>query len=63
MSFSLKKVFSIVSLFLFLSIAANAEEKTSVKFLGIFSADADKNMLNMTEDFYYKQIAEYDINL
>lgn len=63
MKFSEKRFFASISFLLCIATGFSAEEVSSVKFLGIYSSDTDRNTLNMTEDFYYKQISEYVINL
>ncbi|MCR5495708.1 MAG: hypothetical protein K6F15_08735 [Treponema sp.] len=63
MALKYKKVILLPLILLASCLITAAEESFSVKFLGISSTDADKNMLNMTEDFYYKQISEYTMNL
>lgn len=40
-----------------------AEQKASVAFFGVASSDIDKNMLSMTEDLYYKQLTDIQIEL
>lgn len=38
-------------------------QNASVAFFGIYSPDADKNMLSMTEDLYFKQLSDMDLSI
>ncbi|MGP1459632.1 MAG: TP0183 family DNA metabolism protein [Treponema sp.] len=61
MDFKLKTITSaIISAILFsVSLASQAK----VDFYGVVSADADKNMLSMTEDLYFAQLKDMQIDL
>ena len=50
-------IFSVINLNLF------SEEVKKIDFYGVYSQDADKNMLNMTEDLFYTQLRELSIDL
>ncbi|MCI7435779.1 MAG: hypothetical protein MSH22_04160 [Spirochaetia bacterium] len=39
------------------------QQNASVAFFGIYSPDADKNMLSMTEDLYFKQLSDMDLSI
>ena len=34
-------------------------QSQEIVFLGVFSSDADENMINMTEDMFFKQISDF----
>lgn len=55
-----KATFSMI-LFFTICFSLSGQQKVSVAFFGIYSQDADKNMLSMTEDLYYKQLSDMDI--
>ena len=48
-----KAIFTI--LFFATCLCMFGQQNASVAFFGIYSPDADKNMLSMTEDLYFKQ--------
>lgn len=39
------------------------EDIRNIDFYGVVSTDADRNMINMTEDLFYTQLSEMDLNL
>ena len=56
-----KAIFTI--LFFSTSLCMFGQQNASVAFFGIYSPDADKNMLSMTEDLYFKQLSDMDLSI
>ncbi len=44
-------------------VQGSFSQGTEVDYYGVFSPDADKNMLKMTEDLFYTQLTEMDLML
>ena len=44
-------------------LSSSLFSQTKVDFYGVLSADADKNMLSMTEDLYFAQLKDMQLNL
>lgn len=63
----MKRFFKAKKLFLLafqalLSVSLSAQNR-KVDYYGVFSPDADRNMLKMTEDLFFTQLSEMDISL
>lgn len=56
-----KAIFTI--LFFATCLCMFGQQNASVAFFGIYSPDADKNMLSMTEDLYFKQLSDMDLSI
>lgn len=56
-----KAIFTI--LFFATCLCIFGQQNASVAFFGIYSPDADKNMLSMTEDLYFKQLSDMDLSI
>lgn len=56
-----KAIFTI--LFFAICLCMFGQQNASVAFFGIYSPDADKNMLSMTEDLYFKQLSDMDLSI
>ncbi len=59
--FKAKKLFLLV--FISLVSACLSAQASKVDYYGVFSLDADRNMLRMTEDLFFTQLSEMDISL
>ena len=59
--FTKKAIFTI--LFFATCLCMFGQQNASVAFFGIYSPDADKNMLSMTEDLYFKQLSDMDLSI
>ena len=56
-----KKTFFLAAILAFIQGAFS--QGTEVDYYGVFSPDADKNMLKMTEDLFFTQLTEMDLML
>lgn len=59
----LKSIFLFFLIFSLINLNIYSEEVKQVDFYGVYSTDADKNMLSMTEDLFYTQLGELSVNL
>lgn len=59
----LKSIFLFFLIFSVINLNLFSEEVKKIDFYGVYSQDADKNMLNMTEDLFYTQLRELSIDL
>lgn len=59
----IKSIFLFFLIFSLINLNLFSEEVKKIDFYGVYSQDADKNMLNMTEDLFYTQLRELSIDL